>query len=204
MAQPRFRSGIRPGLTLFPTTVPDLHRTLNRFSPPPTRRRGFGGNFFNGMGCARPMKGSMRNRLGRTTAFFARNSWKVSIPYGVAPMPFPTPTSLTGGFSSFSLASRSSGVIERPPVPFLGQVLTTPTVSVGQLVGHFVGQRQWWPMVVDVGHFAKLQERKRCTDECQGFYCRRGDDGKGCWSRSRLSAKAQVKHSQAPVRGPRF
>ena len=30
------------------------------------------------------MKGSMRNRLGRTTASFARNSRKVCIPYVVA------------------------------------------------------------------------------------------------------------------------
>jgi YD repeat-containing protein len=34
---------------------------------------------FKGMGCARPMNGSMRNRLGSTIAFFARNSWKVCI-----------------------------------------------------------------------------------------------------------------------------
>ena len=40
------------------------------------------------MGCARPTNGWMRKRSGSTIAFFARNSWKVSIPYVVAWMPF--------------------------------------------------------------------------------------------------------------------
>src|SRR5262245_10117812 len=51
------------------------------------------------MGCASPANGSMRNRLGNTIAFFARNSWKASIVYVVATMPFLRPTSLSGGFS---------------------------------------------------------------------------------------------------------
>ena len=43
----------------------------------------------------------MRNRLGSTIAFFAKNSWKVSIAYVVAWMPFLPPTSLPGGLWAF-------------------------------------------------------------------------------------------------------
>jgi hypothetical protein len=61
----------------FDGTCPDAHRTFNRFSTSRKHRYFFGAGtvgFFNGMGCAKPMNGSMRNRLSGTTAFFARNS----------------------------------------------------------------------------------------------------------------------------------
>ena len=67
---------------------------------------------FKGMGCARPTKGSMRNRSGYTFAFIARNSWKVCIVYVVARMNFLPHRIGSDGLWALGFASTTEGLIE--------------------------------------------------------------------------------------------